>query len=390
MSYRALAVLAILVLVIAVPVVSRLVDASNAKLVDAEQPGLRPIRPSILASGHLAHEEEVHLSSEVIGKVTRLLVEEGDRVDAGDLVLTIDDEAFSAQVAQNLASVRLQEIDIERRRLALANLERRHARSQSLYEQELLDEDAFEAIDYELNLARVDLTASQERLVQARATLEQFQDQLDKTQVEAPISGVVTSLDIEVGETAITSTTNIPGSGLMTIADPETIITEVFVDEADIADIDLGQQAEVVAIAYPDRPLEGTVEFVANTAKVEEGRNGLSFLVKIRITDNRGIRLRPGMSCRAAIFTETEDQVLTVPLRAVITEEDLSTKAQSHFVYVDRAGSAAKIAIEIGMADDEFQEVTQGLGEDDFVVVGPSRVLRRLNEGDAITYKTDD
>ena len=75
-------------------------------------------------------------------------------------------------------------------------------------------------------------------------------------------------LDIEVGETAITSTTNIPGSGLMTIADPSSIITEVNVDEADVADIRLDQAAEIVAIAYPNQPLQGRVEFIANTAKI--------------------------------------------------------------------------------------------------------------------------
>jgi HlyD family secretion protein len=366
------------------PIAYRGFDGTSAKVVSVAMPELRRIQPSILASGHLTHENEVNLTSEVIGKVTAVHVTEGQQVTAGQLVLQIDDEAFTAQVEQNEAAVRLQEIDIERRQLNLDNLVRRHARAERLYLQELLDEDAFEAMDHDLDLAKVDLLGSRERLVQSTAVLQQMQDRLDKTRVRAPIDGVVTSLDIEVGETAITSTTNIPGSGLMTIADPASIITEVNVDEADVADIRVDQLAEIVAIAYPDQPLQGNVEFIANTAKIEPGRRSLSFLVRIRITQTNGILLRPGMSCRAAIFTQSEDEVLTLPIRALITEEDASTRAQSHFVFLDDDGFAKKVEVETGVSDDQFQEITSELDRSSRVVVGPSRTLRRLNDGDAI------
>lgn len=386
-KYKTLIVVVLVALVVLVPIVNRSLDQSTAKPVDLVSPGLRPIQPSILASGHLTHEEEVNLSSEVIGKVTAVYVEEGQRVTKGELVLQIDDETFAAQVEQNEAAVRLQQIDIQRRELEVANLIRRHSRSQRLYEQNLLDEDAYELIDHQLGIAKVDLEASRERLIQSTALLQQFQDHLEKTRVRAPIDGVVTSLDIEVGETAITSTTNIPGSGLMTIADPSSILTEVHVDEADVADIRVDQQAEIVAIAYPGQPLKGIVEFIANTAKIEPGRRSLSFLVKIRITETNGIQLRPGMSCRAAIYTQSEGEVLTVPLRALITEEDLTTKAESHFVFIEEDGVARKIAVETGMSDDQFQEIKSGLEASNNLVVGPSRTLRRLSDGDAIEAK---
>ncbi len=383
-------VVLLVVLAVAIPLLNRGYGGGSGVSVTHDEPVFRTIRPSILASGSLAHENEVTLTSEVIGRVTAVHVSEGDKVTEGQLVLQIDAEAFTAQLQQNEASVRLQDIAIEGAKLNLENLKRRRNRSQQLFEQKLLDEDSHEALDHQYKMAQVDLKSSLERLVQTKAQLQQFADQLAKTQVRAPIGGVVTSLDIEVGETAISSTTNIPGSGLMTIADPSSIITEVYVDEADVADIRIGQSAEIVAIAYPDQPLLGVVEFIANTAKTELNRRGLTFLVRIRITESNGIALRPGMSCRAAIFTESEEEVLSLPVQAIATEEIGSARTQQHYVFVERDGRAHKQIVTVGLSDDQYQEVTSGLDVEDKVVTGPARTLRRLKDGDALDAQEEN
>ena len=235
--------------VIALPFINRAVFGTNAKEVDISVVSQRIISPSILASGFLAHEEEVMLSSEVIGKVADLFVEEGDQVDTGDLVLRVDDKNFIAGFEQSEAAVRINTIDIERQEVRIANLERQYERSKSLYQQELIGEEEYETLLNQLELARIDYLSAQERLAQSEAQLDQVLDQLSKTQIISPIDGVITSLDIKVGETAIASSTNIPGSSLMTIANPASIYTEVLVDEADIANVEVGQLAEIVAIA---------------------------------------------------------------------------------------------------------------------------------------------
>ncbi len=381
---RIVIVVGLIALAIAIPLLNQRVGSGGGKSVLLAEPSMRSIRPSILASGSLAHENKVTLTSEVIGRVTAVFVEEGDEVEQDKLLLQIDDEAFRAQLEQNEASVRLQKIAIERAELTAENLKRRRDRSKLLFEQKLLDEDAYEALDHQYDMAKVDLKSSTERLVQTQAQLQQYSDQLEKTQVRAPITGVVTSLDIEVGETAISSTTNIPGSGLMTIADPSSIITEVFVDEADVANIGVGQAAEIVAIAYPNQPLQGIVEFIANTAKTEINRRGLTFLVRIRITETNGIALRPGMSCRAAIFTQSQEEVLSLPVQAIATEEIGSAKTQQHYVFVDRNGKARKQIVSVGLSDDEYQQITHGLEVGDHVITGPARTLRRLQDGQEI------
>ena len=362
---------------------------SKGKTVDVATISRQVISPSILSSGFLAHEEEVMLSSEVIGKVDELMIEEGDSVNAGDLVLRVDDKNFLAGLEQSEASVRINTIDIERQELRISNLERQFARSSRLYEQGLIGEEEYESLRNQLDLARIDFSSSKERLTQAEAQLDQVLDNLSKTKIISPIDGVVTSLDIKVGETAIASSTNIPGSSLMTIANPASIYTEVLVDEADIANIEIGQKAEIVAIAYPDQPMTGVVRFIANTAKIAAGRTGLSFVVKIDITDPGEVVLRPGMSCRAEIFTQQEQSVAAVPIEAIIFEEDRAELRSEHFIFINDNGVARKTKVEIGLSDDEYQELISQVDSNIEIVVGPNREIRNLIDGDRIETESN-
>jgi HlyD family secretion protein len=370
--------------VIALPFINRTVFGTDAKEVNVSTLAQRVISPSILASGFLAHEEEVMLSSEVIGKVSELFIEEGDVVSEGQLLLQVDDVNFIASLEQSEAAVRINSIDIDRQEVRIANLLRQVERAKSLHEREMIGDDEFDNIDNQLALARIDLLSSRERLSQSEAQLDQVSDQLSKTKIVSPIEGVITSLDIKVGETAIASSTNIPGSSLMTIANPASIYTEVLVDEADVANIDIGQRAEIVAIAYPEQPMIGEVRYIANTAKIATGRQGLSFTVKIEIIDAGDVVLRPGMSSRAEIFTRQDQEVVAVPIQAVLFEEDRSKLRSEYFVFVNDNGVARKTRIEVGLSDDEYQELITDIDDDIQIVVGPDQELRNLLEGDLI------
>ena len=382
--------IAIVAGVVLLAVLNSFRSGENEKRVDVAKLGEQVIEASILASGTLTHEEEVRLTSEEIGKVKALYVEEGDTVTKGQLVLEIDDEDHVAAVEQNQAAVRMQEIAIERAQLRVENLDKQLERKRALFKKNLLDEDTFDNLTNELALARVDLESNRESLNQRRAALEQSQTRLAKTKVYSPIDGVVTSLDIKVGETAIAGTTNIEGSSLMTIANPASIQTEVYVDEADVANVDVGQRAEVVAIAYPDEPVEGQVRSVAVSAKQAKGKQGLSFAVKIKLNEEEGVVLRPGMSCRAEIFTHGQQKVTAVPIKAIQVEEDRRANEIHYFVFVNNNGKAAKKEVKVGISDDEFQEIKEGLQLGDEIIVGPDEVLRHLVDGDSIVANEDD
>ncbi len=382
--------MALVLAVVAVPLLNNYLRGGNAVEVEIQALAPRSIQASVLASGQLVHEEEVKLTTEVIGRVTGIYVEEGDRVTGGQLLLQIDDETYRAEVEQNEATVRMQDIAIQRQQLRVDNLRTQWERDQALHDSNLIDDRSFDLSTNELSLAEVDLRSSRESLSQAQARLEQAEDRLSKTRVVAPIDGTVTALDIEVGETAISSTTNIAGSNLMTIANPDSIHAEVNVDEADIANVAVGQEAEIIAIAYPDQPIRGVIDSIALSARVAEGTQGLSFAVKIRLDKADRFELRPGMSCRVEIYTEVRDGLLAVPIQAILVDEELSENRTTYHVFEYDDGEAREVAVQVGLSDDSYQAVTGGLDQGDQIIVGPDRVLRSLGDGDNVRPEESD
>ena len=379
---------ALAVLLVGIPLISKFTGGGDAKQVEIQKVELKLIKSSILASGTLTYREQVQLRSEVIGQVTELHVEEADQVKKGDLVITLDPKTYQAQVEQAEARVRIQEIAIERQRLLIQTLSDRFDRQKKMFAKNLVDEDSYEAIESELSLARVDLRSLQESLAQARAALDQSEELLSKTRIRSPIDGVVIQLDVKVGETVIAGTTNIPGSTMMVIADPSESLTEVQVDEADIAQVREGQAADIFAAAYPDTPLSGTIQSIASVARQTQGQASLSFLVKILLDEQDVMTIRPGMSVRADIYTESSEETLAVPVQAVLLDEDTDDeekgKKEQTYVFVMQAGKAVRRDVTTGISSDSDQEIVAGLKEGELVVSGPFRVLRHLIDGEQI------
>lgn len=373
--------------------------------VNVESAKIEEIKSSILASGTLIYKEQIELRSEVIGQVSEMLVEEGDRVIKDQVLMRLDPRTFNADVEQQQAYVRIQTIAIERQKQELKNITSKWQRNKNLFERKMIGQDAFELIENQYALARIDLRSREEALTQAQATLDKAMDRLEKTVFRSPIDGIATSVDIKLGETAISGTTNIAGSNLITVADPSSILVEVLVDEADIANIEIDQSSDVFAVAYPDQALKGTVQSIATSAKRSSYRQGLSFTVKILLEATADIDIRPGMSCRAEIFTKIKQDTIAVPIEAIVFEDeadessDLNSEqdsegvtvraaadnlnATSHvFVLID--GKVSKRNVELGISNDRLQEITSGLAVDDKVVIGPARALSKLKEGDSV------
>lgn len=376
------------VLLVGLPLVSKLTDKSDVKQVEIQKVELKLIKSSILASGTLAFREQVQLRSEVIGKVIELHVEEADLVKKGDPVITLDPKIYQAQVEQAEARVRIQQIAIERQRLLIKTLADRFERQKIMFARNLVDEDSYEALESELALSKVDLRSLQESLAQARAALDQSEELLSKTRIKSPIDGVVIQVDIKVGETVIAGTTNIPGSTMMVIADPSETLTEVHVDEADIALVREGQKADIYAAAYPDTPLTGTIQTIASVARQSQGQASLSFLVKIILDEQEEMVIRPGMSVRADIYTRTSEEALAVPVQAVLydedTEEDEKGEEEQAYVLLFVDGKAVRRDVEIGISSDSDQEITAGLKQGDTIIFGPYKILRYLSDGDEV------
>ncbi|MET0980550.1 MAG: efflux RND transporter periplasmic adaptor subunit [Telluria sp.] len=387
-----------------VPVAMKLTRSEPARAVDVEKIAYRDIKSSVLASGHLLYEEQVLLSPEVIGKVSTIFVKEGQQVAKGDLLLHLDDQSYRAEVAQQEAAVRQQRINIEQQQLNLANQENQLRRKVELHRVKMISDAVIDDGRFAVDAARIELRNSRSRLEQANAILSQSKERLAKTTIRAPIGGTITALSIKVGETAVASQVAIAGSSLMTIANTSTMMTEVNVDEADIAKIVLGQEVAIHTAAYPDTPLKGEVAIIPLSPKQAPGSPqagaslARSYNVKVKLSDAKGLVLRPGMTCRAEIFTASSGKSLSLPLQAVLSNNDENTdlakkkgsrdKVQiktEHWVFVNNGGKAEKRVVTVGVSDDSQQQILSGVKAGEGVITGPYKILRHLKPGDAVT-----
>lgn len=380
---KALVATLIIAALVAVFAVSKM-RGESAKAVDVAIVAEQDVRPTILASGVLAYLQEVKLTSEVIAKVATIHVAEGDHVQAGDLLLTLDQETYRNAIAREEASRRQALISIERQRLALALAEKRLERGVTLLERRMIGQSEFDDLRNARDLARVELQSSEEALRRADAILGEARDLLGKTDIRAPITGTIVDLPIKVGETAIASTNAFAGASLMTIADTSAIQAELKVDEADIARIRVGQAVDVYATAFPDRALKGKVERIALAPTLENQARTYEVVALIDVPED--VDLRSGLSARADIFLGDGGRVLAVPVEAVGSEEVDERKVE-RFVWVERDGRATRVVVEVGQSDDRWEEITSGLAAGDRVITGPGRVLRTLVDGERVEAK---
>ncbi len=384
-----------IVALIALPVVLKLSRGGTEKQVDIEPVTLRALTPTVLASGSLTYESQVTLAPEVTGRVTEILVEEGDQVKRAQLLMRLDPAAPRAAIEQSEALVRQARLSIERRQVDHDTLVARTKRFEALREQNMVDANTLEELVSARNLAEVDLRTSREQLSQALAQLRQAQEQLAKTEIRSPLDGKVTAIYVKVGQTAVPSFSGIAGSTLVDVADTASIDAEINVDETDIARVRMGAQARVVPAAFPDKTLLGVVDQVAIAPRFQAGQNK-SYPVRIRLTNTAGVIFHPGMSCRAEVLTNSQGdaKVLAVPVQAVRYEDnpDKSSKAQKSLanVFVNENGKATKRKVTTGTADDSYIAITAGLKEGEQVIVGPAKTLLFLLDGEKVDKLVHD
>lgn len=357
--------------------------------VNTQHVHLTNLKSTILASGKLAYKQQVELRSEVVGKVMEVLVSDSDVVAKGDVVLRIDANNYQKQVEQFEAAFRQRQIAVKRENIVVQKLAKEVLRQKVLFDKQLVNEDSYESKVSELNIARYSLQEREVEVRQFKAQLEESKQSLAKTIIRSPIDGIVVAVDVKSGELVLPSASNVPGSVLVTIADPSEVLTEVHVDETDIGKIQIGQKADIFAVAFPSRPFKATIKSIATVATRSKNGFGQGFVVKMLIDNTYGLPVRPGISCRAEIFYSTSLRTLAVPISAIIYEEDYSEASKSirgHvFLYED--GAAIKTPVTLGNANDEEQEVLTGLVEGDQVISGPYKTIRKLKGDENILVK---
>jgi len=347
------------------------------------------IRSLVTATGEIQAKTHVDISSQVIARIEKLHVREGDRVARGDKLVDLERAQYVSQRDRSRATLAAVEADIRRARATLANTESRVARARDLAAQKIASREFLESVELDHESARTALSAARERAREARATVEASDDALSKTTIVSPIAGRVTRVNAEEGETVVTGTMNMPGSVILTVSDLSEIEAAVEVDESAVARVRVGQKASVLLDAFPERELPGAVTEIADSAVKRQ--EVAYFPVKVRI-EGSGDGLRPGMTARARIQAESRKGVLVVPIQAIVEKKEPEGKSASSsnpegqkIVYRVEGGKARAAPVEVGLNDETRAEILSGVKEGEKIAVGPYRTLKSLRDGAAVT-----
>ena len=443
MSRKGWIVLAVLIVLALAGVGGRLwFSRQQLPEVSAEAIRTRNLEAIVSASGKIQPVRQINVSAKTMGRVTRLAVEEGQRVRAGQFLLEIDPRSLSGQIERGEASVEAARSSLQQARTAVeqagANLalaQQNLTRQQELAKDGLTTREALERAENELAVRRTDLTARQQEVQTREQQIRQEQAALSTTRynlsqviISSPMDGIVTRRNIEQGENVVVGTMNNAGTVLLTVADMSMIQAEVEVDETDIPSVMMGQPARVTIDAVPDRTFRGHVTEIGNSpiqttnaGQAATQAQATNFKVVITI-DEPVPDVRPGFSCTAEITTATRANVVAVPIQSLTVREMLfdargtlvhepppvrprrlfgrpatptapqappepppgHSRKETEGVFVIRDTRAVFSPVKVGIAGERYFEVLAGLAPGDRVITGPFASVRELADGEAV------
>jgi len=389
-------------------------ERSGTVEVRTENVHRRDLVAQVSATGHIEPKTSVDITTDVAGRIVELPVEEGQDVAEGDLLLVIDPAQYQASVSRaraglsqaraNQAQARANYIQSSRDAERLTELKNR-------IPDMVTDTEVEQAVTMS-EAQRALWQAAEHAVEQAAASLDQATDQLSKTVISAPMSGRVTRLNVERGETAIVGTMNNPGSLLLTIADLSTMEAVVEVDETDIPDIVVGDSTSVEIDAFPNQKFSGRVTKIGNSSivprqpSVAGSNQAIDFEVRITL-DDPPAAVRPDLSATADVITDTRSGVLAIPITALtlmdadefervpnenVAESDqpFDPEGDVEGVFIADDGVARFRPVRIGIAGDNYFEVLSGLEEEEIVVSGSFQAIRDLEDGARIRVTAAD
>lgn len=374
------------VAVVALMVVANLKSREKLEKVQVDEVTRGPLTEVVNASGKLRPKTRVDVSATVMGKITRLAVEEGDVVKQGDFLLEIDPSEYLFMVKGAEAVLRSAREDLAQAQASAEKARLDLDRSKNLLDRGLSSTKDYEAALTAKKVQEAQVAAARGRVAQTEAELQRLRHNLSKVTIHAPISGIITRLNVEKGENAIIGTMNNPGTLLLTVADLDTMETEVKVDETEIVRVELGQNAKVEIDAYPDTTFQAVVTEVGNSpiySNTGVGQQAVDFKVVMRLLDHiEGVR--PGLSATADITVAHRDSCLSIPIAALVERD----KKEGVFV-VDDTRRVAFRPVKVGITGEERFEVLSGVKEGEEVVKGPFAALRILKDGQKVQVEAE-
>ena len=421
-----------IVIVLAVVMFLALRKKDSAISVQTEKVARHTITETVTANGKIYPVLQVHISAEVSGEITELHVKEGQRVKKGDLLLKIKPDFVLAALNQARANY---QSSLAGKTTAAANLEKAEAdykRNEELFNRKLISESDFATFKVGRDVARAQAESAGHQVEVAKAAVDSAQDSLDKTTIVAPLDGTVSKLNSQLGERVLGTVQN-AGTDIMIISDLSQMEARVDIGEMDIVLLQPGEKAKLEVDSFKNKKFAGVVTDVASSSEglnassglgglggggSSSGQSATQFQVRIRFTEAE--QFRPGMSVTAEIETRTRTNTIAVPIASVSTRllkpkggetnsvptnsvaaadsETNSVKAGKkaekqkpvEVVFVLNGDQVKTVPVKIGISDDNFWEITDGLKDGDEIVVGNYRAISHdLDDGKKISKSSN-
>jgi HlyD family secretion protein len=397
----------------------------------------------VSASGKIQPEVEVKLSPDVSGEIVSLNVAEGDSVVAGQELLKIRPDNYVSLLARAEAQMNATKANMEQSKAVLAQSEARlskakidYDRNAKLHKDKVISDadfdqfvSAYTVAKQDLEAAKANVNAANYNVKSSEAALKEAKTNLTKTTIYAPQSGIISKLNVELGERVV-GTSQMAGTEMLRIANLNKMEVRVNVNENDITRVSIGDTVliDVDAFSSSERKFKGVVYEIASSAN-SSGTSAVSndavteFEVKIRVLRSSyadlikgklSYPLKPGMTASVEILTNRKDNTLTVPLSSVTTreigavaegekkEEDGTNSTNANdameakkrkentkeVVFVMEKGKAKMIQVKTGISDFENIEIVSGLKDGQEIISGPyATVAKKLKEGELVKKK---
>ncbi len=311
----------------------------------------------VIDTGTIGPREKVDIKSKVAGQVLEVLVDEGEHVDKGQLLLKLDPVDYAreaaradAELAQAKQAEKFAELTLARKQAGLADR-------------------AVAAADVEVAQNEVDMRKASVRI--AEVAVNAARDRLKSCEIRSPMAGTIIARGIEPGEVVTPGVqATFEGKPLLTVADLSTLIAKVELNQIDVARVSLGQTAKLTLDALPDQAFTAVVTKIAPAAVKAEGRDAEVFPVECALENHEGV-IKSGMTADVRILVETRPKVLLVPIEAVI-KEDGKTQLKRVLTAGDGVKSTEKVDVKTGKSNDREIEILDGIKEGDQVVIDPA------------------
>jgi HlyD family secretion protein len=395
----------------------------DQKVVEVKKAETMTIVETVSATGKIQPEIEVKISSEVSGEIIDLPIKEGQQVKKGDLLVRINPDIYVSGVNRTAATLSTTKAGLNLAEAQVKEAKANYDRNKVLFDKGIISKSEWDKVVSSYEVALANKQSAYYNVQSASATLTEAKDNLGRTTIYAPADGTISLLSVELGERVL-GTQQMAGTEILRVANLNNMEVEVDVNENDIVKVSIGDSATIEVDAYLKKEFKGIVTSISNSASTALTADQVTnFKVKVRILKESYVDLlegkpesyspfRPGMTATVDIITKRKENIIGVPISAVVIKEDtiftkkdilveledeekkskgtyaLDQKFECVFVKI---GDLAKLrVVKTGIQDDTNIEIVSGLNKGEEIITGPyTMVSKELSSNDKVKVEGD-